>query len=85
MKTFKEITEYGCFPIGFDGAFAANLFSLLEGTSEISEGSIITMDLLKWEDGIPYQMILIYCSYEQLAVNVKLITKELFKYFNLEN
>ncbi|SOD13784.1 hypothetical protein SAMN06297358_1236 [Pedobacter xixiisoli] len=82
---FKGIVEYGCFPIGSDGGFAVKIFSLLEGTSEISEGSMITMDLVKWEDGIPYPMILIHCTYEQLAVNVKLITKELFKYFNLEN
>jgi hypothetical protein len=42
MKTVKGIVEYGCFPIGSDHALASNLFSLFEGTGEVSEGSAIT-------------------------------------------
>lgn len=83
MKTLKGIAEYGCFPIGSDEAFASNLFSLFEGTGEISKGSTITMDLVKWKDGIPCPMMLIHCTQEQLAVNIKLITRELFKHYNL--
>lgn len=84
MKTLKGIAEYGCFNVGKNEHFAAELYQSLVGSEQISPDSVITIDLIKWHKGIPYPVGLKHCSYEQLAINVKLITKELFKQINLE-
>jgi len=49
----------------------------------VNEDSVITIDLIKRENQIPYPQKLRHCSYAQLAENIKIITKELFKQLNL--
>ena len=85
MKTPKGIERYGSFPVGNMETFARQLYSQLQGEDEVSPESVITVELTKREHGIPYPLALRHCSYEQLAFNIKLITKELFKQFNLEH
>lgn len=75
---------YGCFSLGKDEQFAKYLYSQLEGEELIFPNSVITIDLIKRERGVPFPLQLRHCSYEQLACNVKIITKELFKQLNLE-
>lgn len=84
MKTSKGIATYGCFNLGNDEQFARTLYASLRGNEQVSVDSVITIDLIKWEQGIPFPLDLRHCSYEQLAVNVQVITKDLFKYLNLE-
>ncbi|HKG06924.1 MAG TPA: hypothetical protein VKB19_10725 [Pedobacter sp.] len=85
IKTHKGIHSYGCFSLGQDKGFATSLYESLEGEDEVYEGSVITIDLVKREQGIPFPIGLRHCSYEQLSINVKRITKEMFKHLNLEN
>jgi len=84
MKTFKGIQTYGFFELGADTQFANSLYSTLEGDDRISEDSVITIDLIRRESGLPIPLGLKHCSYHQLAENIKLITKALFKHLNLE-
>lgn len=84
MKTLKGIETYGRFSLGEDEDFAKSVFKLLEGEGFVSPSAVITVDLVKRENGMPFPMELRHCSYEQLALNVKIITKELFKQLNLE-
>jgi hypothetical protein len=85
MKTLKGIETYGCFHLGHDEAFARRLYASLVAGEEVSVDSMITIDLVKREGGVPFPQGLRHCNYEQLAVNIRLITKELFKHLNLEN
>ena len=85
MRTLKGIEEYGCFSIGEDAEFAKNLYALLGGNSELTPDLLITIDLVKWENAVPHPIGILHCNCEQLAENVKIITKELFKQINLEN
>lgn len=85
MKTGKGIERYGSFAIGTAENFARTLYSQMEGEEEVSPDSVITIELTKREHGIPYPLALRHCTYQQLASNVKLITKEVFKHFNLEH
>jgi hypothetical protein len=85
LKARKAIESYGSFFIGRDEQFARRLYTSLQGDDQVSLDSVITIDLIKRENGIPFPLALRHCSYEQLATNVKLITKELFKHTNLEN
>jgi hypothetical protein len=84
MKTLKGIETYGCFHLGHDEAFARRLYASLFADEEVSVDSVITIDLVKRDGGVPFPQGLRHCSYEQLSSNIRLITKEVFKYLNLE-
>jgi hypothetical protein len=79
MKTLRGVETYGCFSVGTDEKFAADLYDSLEGNEEVLPDSVITIDLVKRENGLLFPLRLRHCSYDQLANNVKIITKELFK------
>jgi len=85
MKTHRDIETYGCFKLGRDEQFARTLYSSLQGGEVVSLNSVMTIDLIRRENGIPFPLELRHCNYDQLAINVKLITKELFKQLNLES
>lgn len=84
MKTAKGLETYGRFYLGDDEHFANQLFGLLEGEDGVKENSVISMDLIKRENDIPYPLHILHCNWEHLAYNTKMITKELFKELNLE-
>lgn len=84
MKVQKRVEEYARFFVGNNREFAYQLFHSMEGSENVSPTSIIMIDLVKWEKGVPCPIVLKHCTYEQIAFNAKLITKELFKHFNLE-
>jgi hypothetical protein len=84
LKTLNSFETYGCFFLGEDQKFAENTFNLLLGEDNVSEQSVISLDLTKQEEGIALPVKIKHCTLEQLAVNVKVITKEVFKELNLE-
>jgi len=84
MKTLNGWETYGCFRLGIDEEFARNLYTSLQGNQNIFPDSVITIDLLKRENGLLFPLAIRHCNYHQLAENVKIITKELFKRLMLE-
>ncbi len=84
MKTLKGIESYGCFNLGDNREFALEVYRELQGDDVIKAESVISIDLVEKQSGIPFPMALKHCSYAQLAENVKIITKALFKHLNLE-
>lgn len=84
MKTVSGIETYGRFEIGQDTQFALGVFDELEGSNEVSPDSVMTVDLIKRENGVPFPLALKHCTLVQLGENVKRISKELFKHLNLE-
>ena len=85
MKTHKGIETYGSFKVGNNEQFAKTLYQGLDSDDKISKGSVITIDLIKIENGIPFPLELRHCNYDQLADNIKRITKEMFIHLNLES
>jgi len=83
MKTSKGIETYGYFCMGNSERFARYVYDMLEGEELMSSESVISIDLVKRENGFLFPLELRHCSCEQLAVNVKVITRELFKQLNL--
>lgn len=75
---------YGCFLLGDNESFARSVFGLMQGEDLVFPSAVITIDLIKRENGVPFPLGLRHSSYDQLGYNVKLITKELFKQLNLE-
>lgn len=84
MKTIKGLETYASFYLGRNEKFAKGLFDLMQGEREIKENSVISMDLTKRQNGIPYPISILHCNWEHLAYNTKIITKEVFKELNLE-
>ncbi|MDN3588469.1 hypothetical protein QWY86_17430 [Pedobacter aquatilis] len=84
MKTLKGLETYGCFNVGIEKVFATSLYAQLQGNEDILPDSVITIDLVKRENGLLMPLGLKHCNYHQLAENVKIITRELFKKLNLE-
>ena len=84
MKSLKGIETYGCFKLGACEVFAVSLYESLLGDEAVLPDSIITIDLAKRERGLLFPLGIRHCSYEQLAENVKIITRELFKKLNLD-
>lgn len=84
MKTIKGLETYASFYLGNDEPFAKRVFELMQGDREIKENSVISMDLTKRQNGVPYPVSILHCNWGNLAYNTKIITKEVFKELNLE-
>jgi len=54
MKTLKGIETYGCFHLGHDEVFARRFYASLFADEEVSVDSVITIDLVKRENGVPF-------------------------------
>lgn len=54
MKTLKGLETFGSFFLGTDQQFAGRIFDLMQGDTDRSERSVISMDLTKRESGIAY-------------------------------
>jgi len=84
MKTLNGWEAYGCFRLGSDEEFAQSLYTSLQGSKDVFQDSVITIDLVKRANGLTFPIALRHCNYRQLAENVKIITRELFKRLILE-
>jgi len=85
LRTVKGFEFYGSFNLGDDRAFAKRVFSQLKGTSSCKETDILHVDLMEVQQGLPVNLEMISCTAEELADNVKCITREMFKKLNLES
>ena len=84
MKTVNGFESYGRFFIGNNKEFAHSVFHKLKGNPEIRESDILHIDLIETRRSLPVNIKMINCTLEELAENCKIITKEVFKFFNLE-
>jgi hypothetical protein len=84
LKAGKNYESYARFYIGNKRRFAESLFQKLKGSKEVSEKSILQLELTEISKGLPVNINLLSCTLDELAENCKIITKELFKQFNLE-
>jgi hypothetical protein len=84
MKTCEGLESFGRFFIGKSKKFAETLFSQLKGDKNVNEGSILHLELRETSNGLPVNMHIISCTLEELVQNCKTITKETFKFINLE-
>lgn len=84
IRTCNGFECFGKFFLGYKREFASHIFSMLKGKKNIDEKSILQLDLSETINGLPASMQMISCSLEELAENCKIITKETFKYHNME-
>jgi len=84
IKTPQGFETYGNFQLGKDRNKALAIFSRLKGTGEVSKKSILHMDFTEMADGIPLPAAILHCSIDDIAVNTRIITREVFKNLALE-
>jgi regulatory protein YycH of two-component signal transduction system YycFG len=84
IKTGKEFETYGKFFLGTDKKFAQSTFNKLVGDHNITDGHVLQLDLIETRNELPLSVQMLSCNLEQLAENCRIITKEMFKLFNLE-
>ncbi|WP_143167255.1 hypothetical protein [Mucilaginibacter sp. OK098] len=85
IKTPDGFETYGTFYLGSNREKAKAIFSQLKGTDEVSEKSILHMDFTEMTNGIPLPIQILHCTIDDIAVNSRIITKDIFKNLALEN
>lgn len=84
IKTLSGFDSYATYSLGTDMEKAAAIFNQLKGTSDLSNKTILTMDLTEMKDGIPFPLKMLECTFQDVTYNTKVITREIFKNLNLE-
>ena len=84
MKTIDGFERFGSFELGSDRGFSLGLFSGLAGRPADDDTGVLHMDLVEKRNGLPMNMQVISCTVEELARNMKYLTRELFKKINLD-
>ena len=84
ITTTQGLLEVGSFYLGNDVEFATATFDNLKGLPN-SNGAVIRMSLVKTAKGsIPITLNSIGCILNEYAENCKIITRDVFKFYNLE-
>ena len=83
IKTPKGFETYGKFDLGSERNQAAAILEQLKGTDDISEHSILYMDFTKIQNGIPLPVGIMHCTLDDIAYNVRIITRDIFKNLSL--
>jgi hypothetical protein len=84
LNTGKGPESFGQFFIGNNRQRACDIYRQLKGT-EIDGKNVMYLDFMETVEGLPVNLKMITCTLDQLAENCRIITKEVFKIFNLEN
>jgi hypothetical protein len=84
LRTSNGYECFGKFIIGSNQQLATAIFNQLKGKKNVDEKSILQLDLMESVNGLPVNMQMMTCSLEELAENCKIITKEAFRHFNME-
>ena len=84
LKTRSGFESFVTYTLGENRDKAKVIFELLKGSSQLSDKTILTMDFTEMQDGIPLPIKMLDCTFDQVVYNTKIITREIFKNFNLD-
>jgi hypothetical protein len=79
LRTVQGFEKFARFELGTDRTFAYALFSELEGSTDTKETDTLTMELVESQKGLPLNLKIISCTLDQLSINCRHLTKEIFK------
>lgn len=74
---------YGRFEIGNDRNTAYRLFARLKGDKEVKGQNMLCLELMETMNELPVNVNILSCTLDELAENVRIITKEVFNQHNL--
>ena len=85
IRTLQGMMEVGNFHLGTDEDFAHSVFDNLQGDLTADDDVMIRVDLeKKAKNMLPVRLKRISCTLNQYAQNCKIITRDVFKFFALE-
>ncbi len=84
LNTLFGMETIGSLELGTEKDFAAQVFEELHGDDQVTGQGSFTLILTACEDGVKLPITMKRCNSDELAWNVKLIARELFKKYNLE-
>ena len=84
LRTGNGYECFGKFMVGNSRQTATAIFNQLKGRKKVNEKSILQLDLMESVNGLPVNMQMMTCSLEELSENCKIITKEVFRHYNME-
>jgi|SRR4029079_12732722 len=84
IKSGKDFQTYGKFFLGKSRKFADRVFKKLKGNKKISNASVLYIELMETNNELPINIQVMSCTLDELSENCKMITKETFKQYNLE-
>lgn len=84
MLTTEGYVEYCRFFAGEDKETAESLFDALLGIDTEDDTYILRMSLADTNSTLPNILAMRYCKLTELTENCRIITRDIFKYFNME-
>ena len=84
FKTCEGYKTFAKFFIGNNREIAYAIFKKLKGSDEVNEMSVLFMDFIETWEGLPKNLKVKSCTLQELSENCGIITRELFKFANLE-
>ncbi|MBD1395505.1 hypothetical protein [Mucilaginibacter glaciei] len=83
MKTPSGFETFGNFDLGSDKEKAIAIIEQFKGSDDKLESSILYMDLTEVQNGIPLPAKILHCTLDDIAYNVRIITRDVFKNLSL--
>jgi hypothetical protein len=84
LRTANGYESFGKFFIGNNREIASIIFRKLQGQSDVNEKTVLSLELMETKNGLPQNVQMLSCCLNDLAENIKIITREVFKLHNLE-
>jgi hypothetical protein len=84
MRTVEGFVRFGQFELGSDRESVESLYQMLEGREPEGDEGILHIDLVEMREGLPVSLRVLTCSAAELGRNVCTITREIFRWKNLE-
>ncbi|PZR22637.1 MAG: hypothetical protein DI539_05290 [Flavobacterium psychrophilum] len=84
IKTLPGFDSYATYTVEQDKEKAIAIFGQLKGSPNLSDSTVLTMDLTEINDGILFPLEMLECTFQDVIHNTKIITREIFKDLNFE-
>ncbi len=84
VKAINSFEQFGEFYLGNNLEFANDVFRKLKGNVEVNENNILQLDFIETRNNLPVNIKMIRCTLKEIGENCKIITREIFKFYNLK-
>lgn len=83
IRTCEGFESFGKFNLGNKREVAEQIFSEFKGRADVKEDTVLTIELMETINELPFNLNMLACTLDELAHNMKVIAKEMFKLHNL--
>ena len=84
FKTSEDYKPFAKFFLGNNREIAYAIFKMLKGSDDVNEMNVLCLDFIETWEGLPKNLKVKSCTLQELSENCSIITRELFKFANLE-